>query len=177
MVYSPGYFASPDTSLEEAQIAKFERICRRLQLRPGERLLEIGCGWGGLICHAAQHYGVSAYGVTLSQEQFDYTQAKIDRLGLSHRIKIELLDYRSIRASEEFDAVVQIGMFEHVGIDNHDAFFSLVHRVLRPRGAVLARCYNPTANPRPAQISQANGLREDHLPVHLSRGASSTISA
>jgi cyclopropane-fatty-acyl-phospholipid synthase len=137
MVYSPGYFARPDMTLEEAQLAKFDRICRRLGLQPGERLLEIGCGWGGLICHAARVHGVRALGVTLSQQQFDFAQAKVRALGLEDQVTIELRDYRTIAERDAFDAVVQIGMFEHVGIDNHDAFFQLVHAVLRPRGRYL----------------------------------------
>lgn len=137
MVYSAGYFTTAETSLDDAERAKLDSICRRLLLRPGERLLEIGCGWGGLLCHAAQNYGVEAHGVTLSREQFDFAQAKIRRSGLQERVTIELRDYRTIDESEAFDAVAQIGMFEHVGLDNHDAYFALVHRVLRPRGRYL----------------------------------------
>ena len=137
MIYSPGYFEHPDTTLEQAQVAKLDRICRRLRLQPGEHLLDIGCGWGGLVCHAAAHFGVSALGVTLSQEQADFAQDKIRRLGLQDRVKVELRDFRTVTQPEAFDAVAQIGMFEHLGIDNHDAYFALIHRVLKPRGRYL----------------------------------------
>jgi len=137
MVYSAGYFAHRDTPLDEAERAKLDSICRRLRLQPGERLLEIGSGWGGLLCHAAGKYGVTAHGVTLSQEQFDLSREKVARAGLSDRVTVELRDYRTLEHSEAFDAVAQIGMFEHVGIDNHDAYFRLVHRVLKPRGRYL----------------------------------------
>jgi cyclopropane-fatty-acyl-phospholipid synthase len=137
IVYSAGWFATRETSLEDAERAKLDQICRQLRLKPGERLLEIGSGWGGLLCHAAEHYGVTACGVTLSQEQFNHSQEKIRRLGLQDRVTVELRDYRRITETEAFDAVAQIGMFEHVGIDNHDAYFALVHRVLKPRGRYL----------------------------------------
>ncbi|MEO7391170.1 MAG: cyclopropane-fatty-acyl-phospholipid synthase family protein, partial [Ramlibacter sp.] len=137
MVYSPAYFARQDMSLEEAQVAKLDRICRRLRLQPGEHLLDIGCGWGGLVCHAARYYGVSALGVTLSQQQYDSAQQKIRSLGLHDRVTVELRDFRSVTQPDAFDAVAQIGMFEHLGIDNHDGYFALIHRILKPRGRYL----------------------------------------
>jgi cyclopropane-fatty-acyl-phospholipid synthase len=137
MVYSSAYFARPDMDLAEAQLAKLDMICRRLRLKPGERLFDIGCGWGGLICHAAQHFGVQAYGVTLSQQQFDFVQEKIRRLGLQDRVTVELRDYRSVEGTEAFDAIAQIEMFEHLGIDNHDKHFERMHRLLKPRGRYL----------------------------------------
>lgn len=137
MVYSSAYFADPQTGLEAAQHAKLDMICRRLRLEPGQRLLDIGCGWGGLLCHAAQHFGVHAHGVTLSQEQFAFAQQKIERSGLGHLVTIELRDYRTIEGEERFDAIAQIEMFEHLGIDNHDRHFQLMRRLLRPRGRYL----------------------------------------
>ncbi len=137
MVYSPAYFARPDMSLEQAQVEKLDRVCRRLRLQPGERLLDIGCGWGGLVCHAAIHYGVSALGVTLSQQQYDFAQEKIRKLGLQDRVTVELRDFRSVMQENAFDAVAQIGMFEHLGLDNHDGYFALIHRTLKPRGRYL----------------------------------------
>jgi cyclopropane-fatty-acyl-phospholipid synthase len=137
MVYSSAYFARPDMSLEEAQRAKLDMICRRLRLKPGDRFLDIGCGWGGLICHAAQNYGVTAYGVTLSEAQLEFNHAKIKRLGLEAKVTVELRDYRTIDRPEGFDKIAQIEMFEHVGMDNHDAHFQLMHRLLRPRGLYL----------------------------------------
>lgn len=137
MVYSSGYFKTPQSSLEEAQIAKLDMICKRLRLQEGDRFFDVGCGWGGLVCHAAQHYGVQAYGVTLSEAQYDYVQAKIKRLGLEGKVTVELRDYRSVDGSERFDKIAQIEMFEHVGLDNHDKHFEQMHKLLRPRGLYL----------------------------------------
>jgi cyclopropane-fatty-acyl-phospholipid synthase len=135
MVYSCAYFPRLDASLEEAQRAKLDMICRKLRLRPGESFLDIGCGWGGLVCHAAQHFDVRAYGVTLSQAQLQFAQEKIARLGLQDRVTVELKDYREI--SGEYDKIASIGMFEHVGLDNHDAYFARMRSLLRPRGLLL----------------------------------------
>ena len=137
MVYTCAYFPTPETTLEQAQQAKLDMICRKLRLQPGERFLDIGCGWGGLVCHAAQHYGVKAYGVTLAQEQYAFAQAKIERLGLRDLVTVELKDYRHVDQPESFDKIASIGMFEAVGIDNHDAYFNQMHRLLRPRGLYL----------------------------------------
>jgi cyclopropane-fatty-acyl-phospholipid synthase len=134
MVYSCGYFETPDTSLADAQKAKLDMICRKLRLQPGDKLLDIGCGWGGLSCHAAANYGVTVYGVTLSEEQFAYATAKVKRLGLEDKVTIALKDYRDIPAEGQFDKVSQVEMFEHVGIDNHDRHFQRIHDLLRPRG-------------------------------------------
>jgi cyclopropane-fatty-acyl-phospholipid synthase len=135
MVYSCAYFPDWNASLEEAQRAKLEMICRKLRLQPGERFLDIGCGWGGLICHAAQHHGVTAHGVTLSQAQLDFARAKIARLGLQDRVTVELKDYKEL--SGEYDKIASIGMFEHVGLDNHAAYFQHMRSLLRPRGLLL----------------------------------------
>jgi cyclopropane-fatty-acyl-phospholipid synthase len=135
MVYSCAYFPRPDTSLEEAQRAKLDMICRKLRLLPGERFLDIGCGWGGLVCHAAQHFDVRAHGVTLSPAQLDFAREKIARLGLQDRVTVELKDYREITG--EYDKIASIGMFEHVGLDNHDAYFAHMRSLLRPRGLLL----------------------------------------
>src|SRR5262249_45618819 len=135
MAYTCAYWPHPETTLDEAQTAKFEMICRKLRLQRGERLLDIGCGWGGLICHAALNYGVEGLGVTLAKEQFDYAQQRIEALGLRGRVSVELKDYRELKGS--FDKIASIGMFEHVGLANHDAYFSAIHRLLRPRGIYL----------------------------------------
>lgn len=137
MVYSCGYFENRDTSLEEAQLAKLDMICKRLRLQPGERFFDVGCGWGALVCHAAKNYGVQAYGVTLSQAQYDYVQDKVKRLGLEDKVTVELRDYRSVEGEERFDKIAQIEMFEHVGFDNHDQHFQQMHTLLRPRGLYL----------------------------------------
>ncbi len=135
MQYSCAYYPHWDATLEEAQIAKLDMICRKLRLQPGEKFLDIGCGWGGLICHAAQHFGVNAHGVTLSQEQYDFVRAKIERLSLGDKVKVELLDFRKVTGT--FDKIASIGMFEHVGIDNHKAYFGQMYQLLRPRGLLL----------------------------------------
>jgi cyclopropane-fatty-acyl-phospholipid synthase len=137
MVYSCAYFTHENATLEEAQIAKLDLICRKLRLQKGDKLLDIGCGWGGLICHAAKNYGAIAHGVTLSQAQLDYCNAKITRLALDSQVKVELRDYRSIDAPEHYDKIAQIEMFEHIGIDNHDLHFAHMNRLLRTRGLYL----------------------------------------
>ncbi len=137
LAYSCGYYERADASLDEAQQAKHDLICRKLRLAPGLKLFDTGCGWGGLICHAAKNFGVKAHGVTLSKEQHAYATAKIARMGLEDRVTVELRDYRSVDAPDTYDRIAQIEMFEHVGIDNHDDHFRHVHRLLRPRGLYL----------------------------------------
>jgi cyclopropane-fatty-acyl-phospholipid synthase len=135
MQYSCAYYPRWDASLEEAQRAKLEMICRKLRLAPGERFLDIGCGWGGLVCHAAQNFDVTAHGVTLSEAQLAFAREKIARLGLQDRVTVELKDYRALDG--QFDKIASIGMFEHVGIDNHAAYFSKMNALLRPQGLLL----------------------------------------
>jgi cyclopropane-fatty-acyl-phospholipid synthase len=135
MVYSCGYFTDWNNDIDRAQQDKLEMICRKLRLKPGEKLLDIGCGWGALCCYAAQHYGVSAYGVTLSEQQLAYAQEKVRRLGLSERVQIELKDYTTIEGA--FDKVTSVGMHEHIGIDNYPTYYRTVHRVLNPGGLFL----------------------------------------
>ncbi|WP_375395491.1 class I SAM-dependent methyltransferase [uncultured Sphingomonas sp.] len=137
MQYSPGYFANETTNLADAQIAKLDRICRKLELSPNDHLLDIGCGWGGLACHAALHFGARVHGVTLSKEQLDYAQAKVHRLGLTGKITLELRDFRSIMSAAAYSKVVQVGMFEHVGVDNHDSYFGHLHHLMREGGLYL----------------------------------------
>jgi cyclopropane-fatty-acyl-phospholipid synthase len=135
MVYSCAYFPGETTTLEEAQVAKLDMICRKLRLKAGERFLDIGCGWGGLVCHAARHYGVEAHGVTLSEAQLELARSKISRLGLGDRVTVELKDYRALDG--EYDKIASIGMFEHVGLDQHAAYFATMRDLLRPRGLLL----------------------------------------
>jgi cyclopropane-fatty-acyl-phospholipid synthase len=135
MQYSCGYFTDWNNSLEQAQLDKLEMICRKLRLKAGERMLDIGCGWGGLVCHAARHYGVEALGVTLSQEQYDFCQEKIRRLGLEGQVRVELRDYSTLDG--EFDKIASIGMYEHVGIANYPKYFGKIYSLLRDRGILL----------------------------------------
>ena len=135
MQYSCGYFTDPNNSLDQAQLDKLEMICRKLRLKPGESLLDIGCGWGGLVCYAARKHGVRAHGVTLSQAQFDFATEKVRRLGLEDRVKIELRDYNTVEGT--YDKIASIGMYEHVGIANYPAYFGKIHSLLRERGILL----------------------------------------
>ncbi len=135
MVYSCAYFRDWNNDLATAQYDKLDMICRKLHLKPGDRLLDIGCGWGALVCHAARHFGVNAVGVTLSEEQFAYAKEKVSRLGLDDKVTIELRDYSLIEG--QFDKIASIGMFEHVGVANYPAYFRSIHRLLKPGGLYL----------------------------------------
>ncbi len=135
MVYTCAYFKDPGNSLDQAQQDKLDMICRKLRLSPGDRMLDIGCGWGALICHAAQKYGATAHGITLSQQQHDYTQAKIDRLGLTGRVSVEMCDYADHTGS--YDKVSSVGMSEHIGVANYPRYFAKINSLLRDRGMVL----------------------------------------
>lgn len=135
MQYSCAYFRDWENTLEQAQLDKLEMICRKLRLKPGEKMLDIGCGWGGLICYAAQNYGVSAHGVTLSQEQHDFARDKIKRLGLEDRVTVELKDYAELTGT--YDKISSVGMFEHIGIANFPTYFGKVNSLLRDKGLFL----------------------------------------
>ena len=140
MVYSCAYFEREDTSLDEAQTAKLDHICRKLRLAPGERFLDIGCGWGALVLHAARHYGVQSHGVTLSARQLALARERIDAAGLGGRVSVELRDYRDLECQNEeqfFDKVASVGMVEHVGLKNLPQYFAKVHSLLRPGGLFL----------------------------------------
>lgn len=140
MVYSCAYFETGDEDIHTAQRAKLDHICRKLRLAPGERFLDIGCGWGALVLHAAQHYGVSAVGVTLSEQQLLLARERIAAAGLQDRVQVELLDYRDLpqRFGEgSFDKVASVGMFEHVGLRNLPVYFGTAARMLRDRGLML----------------------------------------
>jgi cyclopropane-fatty-acyl-phospholipid synthase len=135
MLYSCGYFTEWDNDLDKAQQDKLDMICRKLQLQPGDRFLDIGCGWGGLLCHAAKKYGVRGHGVTLSQKQYGAAIQKVKDLGLEESVKVELRNYNSLDG--EYDKISSIGMYEHVGIANYPAYFSKIRSLLRDRGIFL----------------------------------------
>ena len=135
MTYTCAYFRDWDNDIATAQQDKLHMICRKLRLKPGERLLDIGCGWGALICHAARHYGVHATGVTLAAEQADLAREKIGRLGLQDRVDVVLRDCAKMEG--QFDKISSIGMFEQVGIANYATYFSSVNRLLKPGGLYL----------------------------------------
>ncbi len=136
-VYSCAYYRRPDMALAQAQEAKLEHICRKLMLRPGERFLDIGAGWGGLLLWAAEQYGVRATGITLSKNQHAHVNRLIDERGLRGRVEMRLLDYRDLPEDEPFDKIASVGMFEHVGRANLPRYFDKIRRLLRPGGLLL----------------------------------------
>ncbi|MGB7971096.1 MAG: cyclopropane-fatty-acyl-phospholipid synthase family protein [Candidatus Deferrimicrobiaceae bacterium] len=137
MVYSSAYFTEPGEELEAAQEGKLDYICRKLRLRHGERLLDIGCGWGGLIVYAAKTRGVEAVGITLSRPQAQLAAARIREEGLTGRCRVEVKDYREVDAPEHFDKIASVGMFEHVGESRMTEYFGRAWRLLRPGGVFL----------------------------------------
>lgn len=137
MVYSCAYFPTGAEDLDTAQERKLDYICRKLQLKPGERLLDVGCGWGGLVIYAAQRYGVRALGITLSREQHTFAQERIGSAGVEDRCSVELLDYREVPVGEPFDKLVSVGMFEHVGREKLPIYFSRAWQLLKAGGLFL----------------------------------------
>src|SRR5215469_7832180 len=137
MVYSCAYFNSAENSIDQAQAQKLDYICRKLRLQPGERLLDIGCGWGGLIVHAARNYGVEATGITLSKEQIALVQERIREAGLTPQCTVQLLDYREAERLGQFDKVVSVGMVEHVGENKLPEYFRAAFDLLKLGGAFL----------------------------------------
>jgi len=137
MLYSCAYFHNPEDDLDTAQRQKLDYICRKLRLKAGERLLDIGCGWGGLIIHAAREYGVNAVGITLSQQQFLLAQERIAKADLAGRCQVKVADYRDLTEPEAFDKIVSVGMVEHVGEINLGEYFRRAFRSLRTGGVFL----------------------------------------
>jgi cyclopropane-fatty-acyl-phospholipid synthase len=135
LVYSCAYFAAADEDLETAQRRKLDTVCRKLRLRPGQRLLDIGCGWGSLLLHAAREYGVVGVGATLSRTQAEAGRRRADEAGLGDRVDIRLMDYRDLTGT--FDAVASIGMFEHVGVEHLGQYFRTAYRLTAPGGLFL----------------------------------------
>lgn len=139
MAYSCGYHSSPDQPLEEAQSAKLSLVCRKLGLEPGMRLLDVGCGWGSLSLHAAEHFGAKVTGVTIAAEQKRFIDARIAERGLADRVEIRLQDYRDVPERDAFDAVSSIEMGEHVGQGNYPTYAEVLRRSVRPGGRVLVQ--------------------------------------
>ena len=149
MVYSCAYFARETDTLEQAQESKLDHICRKLRLAPGERLLDIGCGWGGLIIHAARRYGVFALGITLSEAQAEAARERIAAAGLGDRCQVELRDYRQLAREPRFDKISSVGMVEHVGAEHLDEYFASAWAALRPGGLFLNHGIVSIAGSRP----------------------------
>jgi cyclopropane-fatty-acyl-phospholipid synthase len=149
MVYSCGYFERGDEDLDAAQTAKLDYVCRKLRLKPDERLLDIGCGWGGLVIHAVRRYGVRATGITLSEQQAALARERIATAGLSSRATIQLRDYRTLGDGERFDKIASIGMVEHVGLRRLSDYFSAAFRALEPGGLFLNHGIVSLADARP----------------------------
>ena len=148
MTYSCAVWADPTVGLQAAQEAKYELICRKLGLRPGMRLLDVGCGWGGMVLHAARHHGVSATGVTVSAEQAAFAQEQVRKAGLADVVQVRLQDYRDIEDGP-YDAVSSIGMFEHVGAGQLGEYFSRMYSLLVPGGRLLNHGISRPAGSKP----------------------------
>ena len=152
MTYSCAYFERDHVSLEEAQAAKYDLVCRKLGLEPGMRLLDVGCGWGGMVLHAARNYGVSAVGITLSREQANLAAARASESEVAHLVDFRRQDYRDV-GDGPFDAISSIGMFEHVGLVQLAEYFGVLEGLLAPRGrllnhAISRRSGEPAFGPR-----------------------------
>jgi cyclopropane-fatty-acyl-phospholipid synthase len=155
MTYSCAYFTSPEDDLEAAQERKLDYVCRKLRLRPDQRLLDIGCGWGALVIHAAKHFGVRAEGITLSMPQAEWARARIAEAGLTNEAKVEVRDYREISTSnkEPYEAIVSVGMAEHVGRERLPDYFTTAYRALKPGGVFLNQAIGESVVARPDNTS------------------------
>jgi cyclopropane-fatty-acyl-phospholipid synthase len=145
MAYTCAVFPREDASLEEAQAEKFDLVCRKLGLKAGMRLLDVGCGWGGMVLHAVKNYGVTALGVTLSEQQAGWAQAAIEEAGLRDRAEVRFADYRDVH-EDAFDAISSIGLTEHIGRANVPAYFRFLYGKLRPEGRLLNHCITRPTN-------------------------------
>jgi cyclopropane-fatty-acyl-phospholipid synthase len=135
MVYSCAYFENGDEDLAAAQLKKIDHILRKIELQPGQTLLDIGCGWGALVIRAAQQYQARCVGVTLSENQYELAKQRVREAGLEHLVEIRLQDYRDVRG--QFDRITSVGMFEHVGVRHLAEYFGAIHQLLAPDGVVM----------------------------------------
>jgi cyclopropane-fatty-acyl-phospholipid synthase len=169
MIYSCGYFSDPGDDIDRAQERKLDYVCRKLRLLPGDRLLDIGCGWGGLIMYAAQQYGVHALGITLSRPQAELAQERIRQAGLKDRCRVEFQDYREV--SGTFDKLVSVGMFEQIGAKMLPVYFQKAYSLLRPGGVFLNHGIALSGwerKPRGEEFSQRYVFPDGELaPIHV----------
>lgn len=176
MAYSSAIFESDDEDLADAQIRKFDGICRALELKPGQKLLDVGCGWGGFLIYAAQNYGVSVTGITLSETQAEEANRRIKEAGLQGTCSVKLLDYRELSESESFDAIASIEMFEHVGRELLTTYFSQARKLLKKGGLFLNQGTTvETDDDRkryPSFIKQYVFPDGEVVPIHVSIRAS-----
>ncbi|MPY84693.1 MAG: methyltransferase domain-containing protein [Actinophytocola sp.] len=151
MTYTCAVYPSEDATLEQAQYAKHDLVARKLGLRPGMRLLDVGCGWGGMVMHAAKEYGVRALGVTLSRKQAEWAQKTIAQRGLGDLAEVRHLDYRDVEDGD-FDAISSIGLTEHIGRSQLPGYFASLYGKLRPGGRLLNHCITRSDNARPSPV-------------------------
>ena len=176
MTYSCAVFEKPSDPLDRAQEQKYELICRKLDLQPGQRLLDIGCGWGGMVIHAANHHGVRAVGVTISPSQADKARERVAAAGLSDRVEIRLLDYRDV-VDGPYDAISSIGMFEHVGLAKLGEYFERLREVVVPGGRVLNHGISRPWKKGPARFGRATFIDRYVFPDGELHEVGSVVSA
>jgi len=153
MTYTCAVFPKVDANLEEAQAEKYDLVCRKLDLKPGDRLLDLGCGWGGMVRHAARHYGVRALGVTLSRAQAAWAGEAIEREGLAELAEVRFSDYRDV-SETDFDAISSIGMTEHIGVRNYGDYFAFARAKVKVDGRMLNHCITRRDNRGPTTAGQ-----------------------
>lgn len=169
LVYSCAYFRTGQESIDEAQENKLELICRKLRLEPLERFLDIGCGWGSLILHAASQHGAYAHGITLSEKQANTAVERISRANMTQSCAVDLEDYRAISSVLQFDKIASIGMFEHVGLANLRQYFTIAHRLLKPGGVFLNHGIStsaPSLRHKPSFIDRYVFPDGELVPIH-----------
>jgi cyclopropane-fatty-acyl-phospholipid synthase len=163
LTYSCAVWHDPDDTLEAAQANKYELICRKLDLRPGMRLLDVGCGWGGMVMHAAQNHGVQAVGITISRQQAELAEKRVAEAGLSDQVQIRVQDYREV-ADGPYDGVSSIGMFEHVGEARLAEYFECLRRLVRPEGRLLNHGISRPARSEKARLPRRSFINRYVFP-------------